>query len=64
MKVTIIEEQCGIQCKANHFESESDFLYWYNEIIIITEDVMIMIVNNVDSTRIYELCCYHGHIHV
>ena len=29
MKVTITEEQCGIQCKASHFESESDFFSGY-----------------------------------
>ena len=50
------KEQCG---KASHFESESDFFsgytctgMTYQLIIIITDDVMIMIVNNVDSTKL------------
>ena len=54
IKVTMTEEQCGIQCKVRHFESESDFVLTHvvvlvRLIIIITDDVMIMIVNNVDS---------------
>ena len=51
-KVTITEEQCGIQCKASHFESESDSFLLTQLIIIITDDVMITIVNNVDSTKL------------
>ena len=49
MKVTITEEQCGIQCKASHFESESDSFLLTQ---LITDDVMIMIVNNVDSAKL------------
>ena len=56
-KVTTTEEQCGIQCKASHFESESDSFLLTQLIIIITDDVMIMIVNNVDSAKLLIVLC-------
>ena len=51
MQVTITEEQCGIQCKANHKVTLFclHMLYWYDVIF------MIMIVNNVDSTKLENL---------
>ena len=53
MKVTITEEQCGIQCTISESEMTSFLLtHVYDVVIIITDDVMIMIVNNVDSTKL------------
>ena len=58
MRFTITEEQCGIQCKAGHFESESDLLlYWYDVIsslkIMICDSTKLEYLNSVVNTVTY-----------